>query len=446
MKPLIPRVGVAALSSPMEVGAGQATKAADDLSRLLTQSGCDVVALGSIDTPDGASTAGRKLAEAHGAAVALAPASWFEDYLVLDLLEECAIPILFWPLPGMETGALCGTQQVTACLKPLGSPALTVFGPIEKGADLERALTFLRAAALFQRLRRARIGLAGQRVRGMSEAAVNELALKKTMGPRIVPVDMVGLLNNARAALQAEKQTLWSQVKSSAGVVKVPDAAGQLASGMTLAIRQVVQQESLSGLAFGCYPDFMGYACLAASLLADDGVPIGCEGDVNGVVGMLMLNLLTGQPVHNTDWLDPMPDESVVFTHCGCGSYALAERRQDITLAPVRLANQGVCSLFPAKPGPVTLINLMPSGDGYQLALMEGEALPAQMVFPGNPLRVKFQPPVREIIAWIHDEGIGHHWMAGYGHVAAEIKDWAAITGGRGLRLANWANWGRANK
>ncbi len=100
----------------------------------------------------------------------------------------------------------------------------------------------------------------------------------------------------------------------------------------------------------------------------------------------------------------------------------------------MRLANQGVCSLFPAKAGPVTLVNLIPSGEGYQLAVMEGEALPAEMVFPGNPLRVKFQPPVREILAWIHAEGVGHHWLAGYGHVAAELNDWAMIAG-RGLRL-----------
>jgi len=67
-----------------------------------------VIELGSIVTADAALAAGRKLAESHVDAVALAPASWFEDYLVLDLIEECNRPVLFWPQPGMETGALCG--------------------------------------------------------------------------------------------------------------------------------------------------------------------------------------------------------------------------------------------------------------------------------------------------------------------------------------------------
>jgi len=60
----------------------------------------------------------------------------------------------------------------------------------------------------------------------------------------------------------------------------------------------------------------------------------------------------------------------------------------------VRLANQGVCSLFPARPGPVTLINLLPRAGGYQMAVMQGEAISTDMVFPGNPLRVKFSQPV----------------------------------------------------
>ena len=45
---------------------------------------------------------------------------------------------------------------------------------------------------------------------------------------------------------------------------------------------------------------------------------------------------------------------------------------------------RGVCALFPAKPGPVTLLNLLPASGGYQIALLEGEAQPSEMVFPGN--------------------------------------------------------------
>lgn len=433
------KVAVAALASPLEVGAERAPQAAADLAARLRGAGCEVVPLGAITTADAAAAAGQSLAAAGVDAIALAPASWFEDYLVLDLLEECPLPLGLWPLPGMETGALCGTQQLTCYLKQLGTPFEAVFGALEAGPDLERVLAFLRAAALHRRLRRARLGLAGQRVRGMTEVAVNEIGLKKAIGPRVVPIDLVGLLTRAQSADPDEAARVWDRVCAAAGKVCVPDAAGRKAAGLYLAIQDTVRQEGLAALAFGCYPDYMGCACLAASLLADAGIPVGCEGDVNTAVGQLMLTWLTGEATHNTDWLEPLADGSVVFTHCGSGSYRLAEKRSDITLAPVRLAKRGVCSLFPARPGPVTLVSLLPAaaarelgspgGAGYQVAVLEGEALSTEMVFPGNPLRVCFGAPVDDIIRWIFAEGIGHHWAAGYGHVAADLRAWARIAG-----------------
>ena len=138
---------------------------------------------------------------------------------------------------------------------------------------------------------------------------------------------------------------------------------------------------------------------------------------------------MTGQPTHNTDWLEPLEDGTVVLTHCGSGSFSLAENPDDIELASVRLMDQGACVLFPSKPGPVTLLNLVPKGDGYQLALLEGQAVSTEMVFPGNPLRVRFDCPTPELIDWIHEEGIGHHWMVGYGHVGGEIRQWARMAG-----------------
>ena len=431
---LAPRIGVASVASPLEVGAGRAPEAAKELARLLAGRGCEVIELGPIDGPVRATAAGRQLAEQHVEAVALAAASWFEDYLVLDLLEECKLPVLAWALPGMETGALCGCQQLTAFLAELQIPYRGVYGPLEAGENCSRAMEYLCAAALKARLRRARVGLLGHRVPGMTETAANEFALKKVVGPRVAPLDLGQLLAQAAAISDQQARAVWQTVVGRSAKCQVPEGEGTSAMRFYLAVKELIGRQGLAAVTVGCYPDLMGRPCLAASLLADEGIPLACEGDVNGAVGQLILTWLTGQPTHNTDWLEPLEDGSVVFTHCGSGSFSLAERASDITLASVRLMGQGVCALFPARPGPVTLLSLLPRGDGYQVAVLEGEAISSPMVFPGNPLRVKFARPVSEIIEWIFDEGIGHHWMAGYGHVGAMVAEWARLCG-PGLRV-----------
>lgn len=428
-QPLTPRIGVASVCSPLEVGAATAPQAVQAFASVLRTAGCEVVDLGVIDHPQAATAAGRTLAAAGTHATALVAASWFEDFLVFDLLEECAAPLLLWSLPGMETGALCGMQQLTAGLQQLAVPFQAVYGPLAAGDDLRNAQTFLEAAALKHRLRRARVGLAGYPAHGMHDIACNPLELKRVLGPRVVPLDMPQLLATAAQIADNQALPLWHTVAGRAAACDVSQAAGLDAVKTALALRQLIEHEGLNALAFGCYPHWMGRACLAASLMADEGIPLACEGDVHGAVGQLLLALLTNQPTHNTDWLDPLDDKTVVMTHCGSGSFSLAETPESVRLAPVRLANHGACVLFPARPGPVTLLNILARGPQYQVAVLEGEAESTVMVFPGNPLRVGFGCPIGEVMTWIHDEGIGHHWMAGYGHVAAGVRQWVKLLG-----------------
>lgn len=431
---LCPVVGVGALSSPLEVGADRAPRAAEDLARALQDAGAHIVPLGAVGSPDEAVAAGRRSAAERVDAIAFAVASWFEDYLVLDALEECAAPMLLWPLPGMETGALCGAQQLTAYLRQLDVPFTSVFGKADDRECLAAAMSFLRGAALRSRLRRCRIGMAGHHVNGMTHTAPNELALKKTVGARIVWLDLPHLLDRAADMRGDEAEQLWQTVRDRAGTCEVADADGIDAMRVYGALKEAIDKHGLTAVAIGCYPHLMGRVCLAASLLADEGVPVACEGDVHGAAGQYMLQLLTRSPTHNTDWLDPVDSHSVVFTHCGSGSFCLAERSGDVRLGSVRLMGQGVCALFTAKPGPVTLVNINAHPGGYQCGLLEGEAVPTEMVFPGNPVRVRFERPVKELIAWIHEAGLGHHWMIGYGHVGNAIRHWAE-TAGPGLRI-----------
>ena len=107
----------------------------------------------------------------------------------------------------------------------------------------------------------------------------------------------------------------------------------------------------------------------------------------------------------------------------------MAEDPSKITLAPVRLMDWGLCCLFPARPGPVTLVDIVPALDGYKMGVLFGEALRTEMVFPGNPLKVRFESDHREVLSWIAEEELGHHWMAAYGDFREELSDLAGMVG-----------------
>ncbi len=426
------RLGIASVSSPLEVGASDAPALLDQLQQAACGAIQDVEICRppkAVTDPSSAAEAGRYFYDQRVDAACVVAACWFEDYLVLDLLEECDVPVVAWARPGMETGSLCGMQQLGFMLKQLHKPFLFVFDEVGAPPALARVREFASAAALRSRLRRARIGHLGHRVLGMTETTANELALKKTLGPRIVHIDSQVFLQRAARVPADAVDGPWKHLKTQVGRVTSTDDAGIESMQVYTALKETVQELGLSAVAVGCYPHLMGKVCLSASLLGEDGVPMACEGDVNGAVGMLLLTNLTGEPVHNTDLLDPIPAEnSIVFSHCGSGGFSLASSPAEVTLGPVRLMNCGLCALFTARPGPVTLVNIVAEADGYRMAALFGEAIETDMVFPGNPLRVRFATDFRKILSWIAEEGLGHHWMAAYGDVRPALQHLAAMT------------------
>ena len=425
------RLGLAAVASPLEVGADRASTLLKAVQDALHETRLEIHSYPApVTHAREAVQAGAFFYDRRVHAVCAIAASWFEDYLGLDMLEECDVPILLWAVPGMETGALCGTQQLGFMLRQLSRPYRMLYAEPDSAEARGKALSFAAAAALRYRLRRTRIGYIGHRVEGMTETTAHELALKKTLGPRVVGIDTQILLDRIAQTPDEPLQEEWERLKQQAGDITCGDEAGLESLKVRRILTSLVEEEMLDAIALGCYPYLMGKGCLAASLLGEQGVPLACEGDVNGAVGMLMLTTLSQTPVHNTDLLDPIPeDNAIVFSHCGSGAFSLAEAPEHVSLASVRLMDQGLCCLFPARPGPVTLLNLVPTLDGYRMGALFGEALRTEMIFPGNPLKVRFESDWEEVLAWIAEEGLGHHWMAAYGDLREPLADFADLVG-----------------
>lgn len=280
------------------------------------------------------------------------------------------------------------------------------------------------------RLKHVKIGTVGGRVRGMTDIACDELEIKDKTGVRIVNIDESELEREYERVGTRKSGECWGKMKNSAGRVTSADKHGTEAARYYLAMKKIMEDHDLEGITIRCYPGYMGKVCLGYSILSEEGMVCGCEGDANGAVAMKMLHGLTGMPVHNTDLL--YPDDvlnTILFSHCGSGGFSIAGSREEIHLAPVRLAGSGVCVLFPAKAGKVTLVNLTGRKGTFRMSVMTGESVECGMEFPGNPLKVRFDRNVKDICRQIAKEGTGHHWMAGYGDVSRELEIFCGMSG-----------------
>ncbi len=433
---LKPKVGFTVEYHPQEVGAEEAPGLLTKYCQVLRKLGLEVTKakepLHDIET---AAQTGSLFRENQADVICVLLATWSSDELILDLLEHCDVPMIVWGLPGIHTGSLCGAQQITCVLKELDKPHRFVYR--EDESALQDIMAYARAAALFRKLGMVRLGLVGYRAEGMTETAFDEFALKETIGPRVVHVDKGELRGMIGEIPDSKALKLWEDIKLKVGAVRVKEEDGLRSAKAYFALKKIINENSLSGVTVKCAYDFMGVVCLAFSLLGDEGIVGGCEGDVNGLAAMLMLHELTGSPVHNTDLLSVYEENhSSVYSHCGSGAFSLAEKKEDIALEPVRLANEGLCVLFPGRPGKVTLVNLVGRKGTYRMSIVKGEAVRTELVFPGNPVKVVLPVSVDEFLETVAREGIGHHWMVGYGDVSSELVQLGQLLGIKTVLIA----------
>ncbi len=89
------------------------------------------------------------------------------------------------------------------------------------------------------------------------------------------------------------------------------------------AVKRIVEEEKLSALTLSCFKliEMTGATgCLALSLLNDEGIIAGCEGDLQSVFTMLVVKTLTGKSAFmaNPSMINARTNE-IVLAHCTVG-------------------------------------------------------------------------------------------------------------------------------
>lgn len=428
MKTRIAAVGIA---HPFEVGYDQAGNLLETTVKTLTEAGVECYNTGVVmHDLDTVREAAESLKNAEFDALLLCIATWSEDHHLLDLLSFVDKPIILRAYPAFDTGSLCMAHQVGSVFTDIGKSYDFIYGEPDDRDCALKAKALASPYSLAETMSHVRLGTIGGRVRGMTEIAYDEFAIKEKIGARIINIDEKEMLGKVAEITDEEAVNILDEKNKIIPPCRITSTKEGLIESAKFygALRSLCDEYELQALAVKCYTTFMGKVCLAYSVLAEEGIMGSCEGDVTSGIAMTMMYELSGRPVNNTDllYLDNEKN-TILFAHCGSSGFSIAGG--EIELAPVRLAETGVCCKFVMAPGKVTALNLVGHGDKFRMAVMTGDAVPCGMEFPGNPVVVRFDADVDDINQWIIDNGIGHHWMIGYGDFRNELKRFAEIKG-----------------
>jgi L-fucose isomerase-like protein len=394
---------------------------------------------------DGVAAVQARLEETPFDLLVLLQASFADSSMAVSLASVAharGVPILLWAVPDTRDGgrlrlnSLCGINLAGHALTLYGISYEYVLAPIGDAAAPHTVGVLARAGRALRTLRNATIGVVGRHPGGFETCQYDEADLRSLLGVTVAPLELTAVLESARRAGQAERQEFLERVRVHALNLDELDAqATNGTAGVYVALRRLVEDDGLSGVAVRCWPEFFTElgcaACGAMSVLNQDHCPASCEADVNGTLTSLLLQSLGGSQAFITDLvsIDAQTDTGV-FWHCGLAPFAMAD--PDAGVRGTIHSNRKLPLLFefPLKPGRITLARLHRTVSGeYQLAFGGGEMVTAPRPYGGTCGVVRFDLPAVTVFDRVMRHGLEHHFSIIYGDYRAELAAFARVAG-----------------
>ncbi|NPV54292.1 MAG: hypothetical protein HPY71_12375 [Firmicutes bacterium] len=426
---------------------------AERASQLLSALEVDVVSAGTTEvTPSGAADAARRLAASDIAGVIVFVSTWVEGPVALAAIKEIEhLPFALWTIPMLDwdgrresTGSLCGAAVVKGALDRTNKRFSFILGLPDPGpgngkvADELRA--FCIAAGARYRLRHARIGLIGYASMGMYPGTFDHVLLRDIIGPEVFHFDTYQLIERARRYSDDECAGDLAQLKK---VVKVNAGATprQLSETVKLykGLKSLVDEYRLDVVNVKCQYELSkiyGYTqCVPLSWLADAGTVSTCEGDIPLSVTMLILNLLTGQPIYYGDVVD-VDSDGLLLSSCGFAPFSLLGGSDSGDPGDLKAEIQpfkhkgfnGLLTSATLKPGKLTFARLVEGRGDYKIILgvADGVATPLrQGMFPAVGVKLGSGDRMDAFIRNLASQ----HYAVVYGDILRELELLAKMLG-----------------
>jgi L-arabinose isomerase len=341
----------------------------------------------------------------------------------------------------MENSGMAGLPELTSALIRSGRPFQLVTSHIDDPAGLEQIGQYAAAAGVIRRLEHMKIGVIGHPFEGMTDLMVDGLSLRDVVGPVCWPIEPEKVAIAVQAMDAGRVQKFLKDQAARYDASEISDELFERSARLALAMLDVAQQGGFDGLAtfdqvwltdprVGIIPSY------GTGILCAEHIPVATEADVTTLTAMMVLQELVGEVTFLENYVIDFDEDAIILSHDGHGNPALAADSKQVKIKPSiyyeGVNGRGAGLEFAYAPGDVTILSLIPLGDGnWRMIVAEGESLPMrprpvaapQMLFRyGNGSIEEFCD--RWLMA-----GSPHHMALAYGHLAAQVEKVGELLG-----------------
>lgn len=310
-----------------------------------------------------------------------------EESVVSSVSAGLRVPHLVWgardevpntdAIRGRDTQ--CGMFAATKVLRRFGIKYSYIYNvPAQSEEFKEGYMNFLRTVAVLKDLNGLRIAKIGDRPGPFMSVMTNEAALMKKFGIVTVPISPSSIEREAVKILAdeaAEFKDYLDDFLSRFDVSAMDMDKVKKIAAVKLALRNLLSAEGCNIAAIECWPGCVNTlgvpVCTAMGELADEGMPISCETDINGAITMAILraSALGEEAPFLADLTirHPENDNAELLWHCGPFPYSLKDEKSRARLIDGQ-------ERFELKQGDITLCRFDDIDGEYYLFAGEGKS------------------------------------------------------------------------
>ena len=415
----------------------------------------DLVETGLVCSADKAAKAAEKFRTGDIDLLIVCHLMWSEDQFLVKVLNEISgIPLLVWcysphqKLPPwinavelFRGSGPVGTLQSSIIIKKLGIDINFVIGAPDDKKLIDAITEYAEAAHLARELRTVTVGLLPYRCAVMMDTYVDEFRLMRQLGPTIKFISVAEFSSIIKEIKESVVSAYVDDLKSKHKISGVTDKSLFQAAKASLGLAKIAETFNLDAIALDDINDELHRniglrPCLYPPALNEMDTIIGMEGDLTGTIAMLILKRLSGQPAMFAEvFTFDRTDNSIVAGHAGPLNIALAKSNEFVKIIPdyeydTSAELEGAWMFFMAKPGRVTMLNLVCDEDSFKMVIAGGEALDGPEKLEGFPhIHIKLDVPVERFFSEAAKTGVTHHWAIVHADIIGKVEKLADIVG-----------------
>jgi L-fucose isomerase-like protein len=342
--------------------------------------------------------------------------TWIECPNAIAIVRELeGTPIIIWGFNLWEnekgekntTGSVVAEIVLKGTLERMNYKFLFVAGFPEEDEKFNGAIDYIYAARAKKLLKRVRFGQLGYAGLGMYPGTFDHVFMRRYIGPEIVPIPECIMDDNIKEVSNRDLKELMDKLNSCFDIkaVKNNDKL-ELTARIYLALKKIITDYELDGINTRCHYDFSKRlkctCCVPISLLSDEKIVTGCEGDIITSISMFIFYLLSDQVVTYGDILDFDYTENItMFSACGYAPFKLIKNKIPV-LHELLYENYGFAGILSSnvyKQGRITFGRMFEKKGDYGFVYGTGEGVHTELrgkIFPA--LNVNLDGKVENLI------------------------------------------------